>query len=45
MQQNGSWRLVCLVLVILLGLFAVSAVLAQGAGRNIYLAGVERTLP
>lgn len=35
MQQNGSWRLVCLVLVILLGLFAVSAVVAQGAGYTL----------
>ncbi len=35
MQRNGSWRLVYLVLAILIGVFAVSGVLARDAGYTL----------
>jgi len=35
MQQNGSWRLIHLIVAILIGVFAVSGVLAQGAGYTL----------
>lgn len=35
MQRNGSWRLIHLMIAILIGLFAVSGVLAQDAGYTL----------
>ena len=35
MQQNGSWRLIHLMIAILIGVFAVSGVFAQGAGYTL----------
>ncbi len=35
MQRNGSWRLVRLVLVTMVGVFSVTGVLAQSAGYTL----------
>lgn len=35
MQRNGSWRLIHLMIAILISVFAVSGVLAQGAGYTL----------
>lgn len=35
MQQTGFWRLVYLIAVILIGVFAVGGVFAQGAGYTL----------
>ncbi len=35
MQQNGAWRLIHLIVAIFIGVFAVSGVLAQGAGYTL----------
>lgn len=35
MQQNGSWRLIHLIVAIFIGVFAVSGVLAQSAGYTL----------
>ena len=46
MQRNGSWRLVRLVLVTMVGVFSVTGVLAQSAGYTLdwFVLGDERGL-